>query len=173
MGRSNHSTKARHWEQIDEEKRYKIEGLLEAGQRKGKIAKLLGMSERTIRREIEMGSVIQRDCELRDRLVYKADYAQRVHAERASNKGRGFKIGHDHALCRYLEQKIGVEKYSPDAAIGEIRRGKLQIHRNAVYEDRLQHDRPRLLSEPDKCGFAGQESRKEAGLQVRAEGTES
>ena len=48
MGRGNHSTKARHWEQIDKEKRYKIEGLLEAGQRKGKIAKLLGMSERTI-----------------------------------------------------------------------------------------------------------------------------
>ena len=74
-----------------------------------------------------MGSVLQRDSELRDRLVYRADYAQRVHEERASNKGRGFKIGHDHALCRHLEQKIGVEKYSPDAAIGEIRRGKYRF----------------------------------------------
>jgi IS30 family transposase len=100
---------------------------LKARQKKGKIAKLLGMSERTIRREIKMGSVIQRDSELRDRLVYRADYAQRVHEERASNKGRGFKIGHDHALCRHLEQKIGVEKYSPDAAIGEIRRGKYRF----------------------------------------------
>ena len=48
MGRGNHSTKARHWEQIDEEKRYQIEELLKARQKKGKIAKLLGMSERTI-----------------------------------------------------------------------------------------------------------------------------
>jgi len=41
-----------------------------------------------------------------------------------------------------------------------------------VHEDRLQHDRPRLLSEPDECGFTGQEGRKEAALQAGAESAE-
>ncbi|GHU60478.1 IS30 family transposase [Clostridia bacterium] len=53
--------------------------------------------------------------------VYLADVGQRKHEEAAANKGRGLKIGRDHALAKYLEQKIGMEKWSPDAAIGAIR----------------------------------------------------
>jgi IS30 family transposase len=44
-----------------------------------------------------------------------------VHDERARNKGRPLKIGHDHKLAAYIEHKIGKERYSPDAVIGEIR----------------------------------------------------
>ena len=52
---------------------------------------------------------------------YCADAGQRKHDERASHKGRPLKIGHDHKLAEYIEKKIGEEKYSPDAVIGEIR----------------------------------------------------
>jgi hypothetical protein len=54
-------------------------------------------------------------------MVYLADVGQRKRDEKASNKGRGLKIGHDHKLASYLEQKIGKEKWSPDAAIGSIK----------------------------------------------------
>jgi IS30 family transposase len=64
---------------------------------------------------------VQRNTDLTERQVYLADVGQRKHEERASNKGRGLKIGRDHALAAYLEEKIGKERYSPDAAIGEIK----------------------------------------------------
>ena len=47
--------------------------------------------------------------------------------QRGKNKGRGLKIGHDHALADYLEEKIGKEKWSPDAAIGAIKANGLQF----------------------------------------------
>jgi IS30 family transposase len=50
---------------------------------------------RTIEREIARGSVIQRDTQWRDTLQYCADAGQRVHDERACNKGRPLKIGHE------------------------------------------------------------------------------
>jgi IS30 family transposase len=63
---------------------------------------------------------VQRNHDLTEKLVYLADVGQRKHEEKAANKGRGLKIGHDHELAKYLEQKIGQEKWSPDAAIGSI-----------------------------------------------------
>lgn len=121
MGQRNDNTKGKKWEQITEEQRYKIEAWLEARHKPAGIAKMIKKNPRTIKREIAMGSVIQRDSELRENLVYKADYAQMVHEQRAANKGRSFKIGHEHALVRHIEQKIGKESYSPDAVIGEIK----------------------------------------------------
>ncbi|MPN25431.1 IS30 family transposase ISCth2 [bioreactor metagenome] len=54
-------------------------------------------------------------------MVYLADVGQRTKEENGANKGKALKIGHDHALVRYIENKIGKEKYSPDAVIGEIK----------------------------------------------------
>lgn len=52
---------------------------------------------------------------------YYADAGQRIHMERAANKGRPLKIGHDHKLAEHIERKIREEKYAPDAVIGEIK----------------------------------------------------
>ena len=121
MGQGNNNTKEKKWEQLTEEERYKIEGWLQSKQKPKEIAIMLGKDTRTIKREIANGSVTQRDSELREREVYKADYAQMKHEERASNKGRNHKIGNDHALAKHIEKKIVEEKYSPDAVIGEIK----------------------------------------------------
>jgi transposase, IS30 family len=44
-------------------------------------------------------------------------------AEEASkNKGTGLKIGNDYELVKFLEEKIGEEKYSPDAALAAARK---------------------------------------------------
>ena len=82
---------------------------------------------RTIERELARGMTRQRNSDLTEKTVYLADVGQRKHDERASNKGRGLKIGHDHSLAEYIEQKIIEEKYSPDAVIGEIKAKEQQF----------------------------------------------
>ena len=121
MGQEDNTAKNRSWKQLTEKDRYKIETLLQEKLSAAEIAKRMCRDRRTIEREIERGSVHQRDSELRERLVYLADVGQRIHTERGANKGRGLKIGNDHKLVKHIEQKIVKEKYSPDAVIGEIK----------------------------------------------------
>jgi IS30 family transposase len=120
MGQEHDTTKKRGWKQLSEKERYKIEALVQEKLTPQGIADRLGRDRRTIEREIARGSVIQRDSELREHIVYLADVGQRIHTERGANKGRGLKIANDHELVKHIEQKIGKEKYSPDAVIGEI-----------------------------------------------------
>lgn len=70
---------------------------------------------------------LQRNSDLTEKMVYLADVAQRKHDEKASNKGRGLKIGKDHKLAAHIEKKIIEQKYSPDAVIGEIKAKGLQF----------------------------------------------
>jgi IS30 family transposase len=121
MGQSNDTRKKRSWKQLTEKDRYKIETLLQEKLSPKEIAHRLCRDRRTIEREIERGSVMQRDSHLREKVVYLADAGQRIHNERSANKGRDLKIANDHKLVKHIEQKIGKEKYSPDAVIGEIR----------------------------------------------------
>lgn len=121
MGQKQNITKQLRWKQLSERERYKIEALSEAGLSTNEISKQMGRDRRTIEREIERGSVIQVDAQWREKLTYCADAGQRVHKERAANKGRPIKIGHDHSLAAHIEKMIGKENYSPDAVIGEIR----------------------------------------------------
>ena len=121
MGQEQNSTKKRRWKQLSEKERYQIEALLQMGLKAVEVSKQIGRDRRTIEREIARGSVMQVDYQWRDRLRYGADVGQRVHRERAANKGRPLKIGHDHRLAEHIERKIGEDKYTPDAVIGEIR----------------------------------------------------
>lgn len=121
MGQGNCNTGKKKWEQITERERYKIEALCQQGLAPAEIGERLGRDRRTIEREIGRGLTLQRSSELVEKMIYLADVGQRKHEEKAANKGRGLKIGHDHALAGYLEQKIGDEKWSPDAAIGAIK----------------------------------------------------
>ena len=127
MGQKDSTTKSRSWKQLSEGERYKIEALSKRGLRASEIGKELGRDRRTIEREIAQGLTVQRNSDWTEREVYLADVAQRKHTEKASNKGRGLKIGHDHALARYIEQKIGEEGWSPDAVIGSIKEQGLEF----------------------------------------------
>ena len=122
MGQEEYSTKRGKWKQLTERERYQIEALKKAGHSNAEIAWQLGRDRRTIQRELSRGRVRQRDYQYREYEIYAADAGQRVRDERAANKGRGVKIGHNHELAAYLEQKIVREGYSPDAAMGELRR---------------------------------------------------
>jgi IS30 family transposase len=127
MSQEHCSTSRKKYQQISEKERYWIEGHLRAGLGPAAIALLLERDRRNIEREIERGTVEQLDYELRKKQVYCADAGQRVCVMRGKNKGRGLKIGHDHALADYLEEKIGVEKWSPGAAIGAIKANGLEF----------------------------------------------
>ena len=124
MGQEQDSTKGRKWKQISERERYEIEALLKAGHSIGEIAGQLKRDRRTIQREKARGQVKQRDSQWREVSVYAADVGERIHQERAGNKGRPVKIGHNHELAAYLEEAIVQQKFSPDAALGALRRSR-------------------------------------------------
>jgi len=123
MEQEKYSTEKRKWKHLCERERYKIEALSRQGLPPAEIGAALEpkRDRRTIERELARGMTKQLDSELREKTVYLADVGQRKHEEKASAKGRGYKIGHDHKLVRHIENKIKNEKYSPDAVIGEIR----------------------------------------------------
>ena len=107
---------------LSEHERYKIEAFRDIGMSNRKIADALGKSHSAINREVKRGKVVQRNSDLTERVVYKADYAQ-MQADKASeNKGTGLKIGNDHELAAFIETKIRDEKYSPDAALAAARK---------------------------------------------------
>lgn len=121
MSQQQCNTGKKKWKHLSERERYQIEALARNHIKPQEIAKQLGRDRRTIERELARGSVIQRDSQWRDHKCYCADVGQRVYKEKGTNKGRLLKIGYDHKLVRYIEEKIGKDKYSPDAVIGEIK----------------------------------------------------
>ena len=129
MGQDKNSTKARKWKQLSEKERYKIEALSQQGLTPAAIGAVLNPRRdcRTIERELKRGLTEQRDSQWRERYVYLADVGQRRHEERAANKGRGLKIGHDHKLANHIEDKIKNEKWSPDVIVGRIKAEGLEF----------------------------------------------
>ena len=121
MGQRKNSTSSEKWKQLSEKERYQIEALIRAKRKPAEIAQQLGYSKRTIEREIARGTVTQMTSGYEYVQRYCADAGQRVHETRAHNKGRGLKIGHDHALVKAVTHLIVNEKYSPDAALVRYR----------------------------------------------------
>ncbi|HBU12702.1 MAG TPA: IS30 family transposase [Clostridiales bacterium] len=113
---------------IDYDDRIKIELLHNIEKNKpAQIAEKLGYSERTIYRELLRGYCDNLDTHLRKIRVYSAQLAQRDYDEKAAAKGVNLKIGNDHALAAYIEEKMVKEKYSPEAVLLEIKTKGLQF----------------------------------------------
>jgi len=127
MEQYNNTTKSKKYKHLNLSERYKIEGYLEAKKTAQEIAKLLGRDRSTIYREIQRGTVMLLDYELRKRPQYKADAAQMRYEESGKNKERSLKIGKDRLLEQYIRRKILNDKYSPDAVIGQIKRKGLKF----------------------------------------------
>lgn len=121
MSQIEYTTKSTKHKHITTRERYKIEVLLKEKVKPFAIGKRLGKNVRTIEREIKRGMVQLLNSDLSYRQEYCADTAQRIYGVNGSKKGPSLKIGKDHELAEYIEKKIGVENYSPDAVIGEIK----------------------------------------------------
>lgn len=135
MEQINNITKKRKWKQITERDRYKIEALLASGMRPSDIARQIGCSKRTIERERKRGLTEQlrpakkilKKGDVQKVYVYFADVAQVKHENASLNKGRNLKIGSDHELVKFIEEKIGKEHWSPGAVIGYIEAKELRF----------------------------------------------
>lgn len=119
---NNNIRKRKKGKHLTSVERGKIEAYLKEGISKVKIAKKIGVSERTIYREIKRGTIELKDSEWRCYKVYDAEYAQRKYEENQSNKEGNLKIGNNHKLAEYLEDLILKQKYSPYAALELARR---------------------------------------------------
>lgn len=134
MGQEHHNTKGRKWKQLSEKERYKIEALAKIGLSATEIGRKLDpqRDRRTIERELKLGEVEQQRLNPSNskdvsqpmylvEKVYCADVADRRRREKAANKGRKLKIGSDHKLAKYIEDKIINESWAPDVVIGRIK----------------------------------------------------
>ena len=90
------------------------------------IADALHVHNSTIYREIKRGMTKQLTSELEEVMVYCADTAQRKYEENLAAKGPELKIGNDHDLHDFLEDKMLNDHYSPAAALAAIKKeGKI------------------------------------------------
>lgn len=121
MGQNNCTTKKTGYKHFTESERYKLEGLLEAKLTVPDIANKLNKHKATIYREIKRGLVRRISYCLEELTVYRANVAQKDYEIKVVNRERSLKIGKDKALEEYIRKKLLINKYSPDAIIGEIR----------------------------------------------------
>ena len=115
---------------MTEKERYTLEGYLTAGKGVSWIARTMGFSRQAIYDEKERGAYIH-TCDYWEEKRYSADKAQQVHDLAQTAKGRPIKLGNDHALATFLENKmLGVQedgsidkrkRYSPAAALAAAR----------------------------------------------------
>jgi IS30 family transposase len=106
--------------ELTEKDRYVIEKCLKRGDSRASIAFLLGVSVRTINREVNRGLVEQLNSNLCRHKVYKAYYAQERHCERVSKRGRPLSCIKQGELIAHIRDKLS-KKWSPDAIIGRLR----------------------------------------------------
>ena len=136
MERLNNNTKRRKGKHLNYEERIKIEALSKAGMKSERIAKEIGCSGRTIRRELEKGKVELLNSDLTTRIEYSADIGQQKHDYASTNKGPMLKIGNDYELVEEIERLIIEEKMSPYAVAETVNnsgRFKITISYKTIY----------------------------------------
>ena len=101
--------------------RLKIRRMLDERRKPKEIADALHVHTSTIYREIKRGQTWQMTSEWEYVQKYCPETAERKYRENLQAKGPDLKIGNDHALASYLEEKIGKEHYSPAAALAKIK----------------------------------------------------
>lgn len=134
MSQTNNTTNVKTWKHLNYEKRIRIEALSKAGLKSEEIAKQIGCSGRTVRRELRRGLVEQVDSLWRSRNVYSADVGQQKHNYAGTGKGPCLKIGKDFALIKFVEDKIIKEKMSPYAAAQEVKKHQSEFTTTISYK---------------------------------------
>lgn len=102
--------------------RLKIEAWQRVGTPKQTMADELGVHISSIYRELNRGVYIHLNSDYTTEKRYSPDIAEQKYQESLRAKGTGLKIGSDHEYAQHIEYKIRVEKYSPRAVLGEIKR---------------------------------------------------
>jgi IS30 family transposase len=93
-------------------------------ERKGTLAisEAIGCNQRSVQRELKHGKVKQiNGTTWLYYDSYSAEIGQNRYERQSQGKGPALKIGHDFALCEYLEKQIIELNQSPDAVLGRIK----------------------------------------------------
>ena len=120
MEQRNCNTKRKKYTHLSERERFKIEGLLEGKKKVDVIASILRRDRSTIYNEIKRGTIRRTQSNLTEKDTYRAHVAQADYVKQGRNKERSLKIGKDKDCEAYLRGKL-IEKFSPDAAIGQAK----------------------------------------------------
>lgn len=109
--------------------RLQLESLLKLKTPVKEICKILGVSNSTIYREIKRGEYKRiNGATWEYYTAYSPDIAQEKYLVNLSGKGAPLKIGKDFEFADYIEKRIGKDKMSPCAVLGEIK------HKNMKFE---------------------------------------
>ena len=136
MSQLHCNTESRKGKHITYEERIKIEALSKAGLKSEEIAKYIGCSGRTIRRELKKGQTELLNSDLTTRAEYSADIGQQKYDYAGTAKGPVLKIGNDYKLVEYIENLIIEEKMSPYAAAEELKKNdefEVKISYKTIY----------------------------------------
>ena len=120
MGHIHLSRTERKNKHLSYRERLRLEVMLKDRQSTREISETIGCSQRTVQRERQRGQIQQMTSDLEYYQVYDADYAQNDYSAKHEGQGASLKIGHDHALCQYIEKEIKAKK-SPDVIAKAIR----------------------------------------------------
>lgn len=88
---------------------------------------MLGVHFSTIYREVKRGQYEHLNSDWTTEMRYSPDISEQKKQRFLRAKGPDLKIGNDYSYAEYLENKIAIEKYSPGAALGEIKHKKLKF----------------------------------------------
>lgn len=88
----------------------------------------LGVHISTIYRELKRGRYRRLNSDLTTEDRYSPDIAEKKYQDNLRAKGPELKIGNDREYAAYLEYKVSVEKYSPRAILGEIKKKGIVFH---------------------------------------------
>lgn len=121
MSKEKYNGNGRRFKHLTKEKRAQIEVLLEQQVPKTEIAKTIGISRSTLYREIDRGTVVQIDTNLKTYQKYCWDAGERVYQENRRNSRPPLKLTDAYDFIQYAEQQILENKLSPDAVCGRAR----------------------------------------------------
>lgn len=119
--------------------RLQIETLFNAKLHKKDIAKQVGVCLRTIQRELKRGeykhlhkrSDFWKGARYKKVIKYSAQIAHDRYKINCTAKGRPLKIGHDHELINYINNRVKNEKITPHAVWGDI------IHKQIPFKTQI------------------------------------
>lgn len=122
---------------LTERERYQIESYLKVKTPVKEIARLLDKCPATIYNEIKRGTTTLLNSDLTERTEYLADVAQQKAEYNATAKGRQLKLGNDFDYVEYVTDLLLNQKYSPYAAIQQIKisgkKFRTSVCKNTLY----------------------------------------
>lgn len=111
----------RRFKHLSKTDRLRIEAHTRDGKTPKEIAEIIGVHISTIYRELHRGQYEHLNSDYTTEVRYSPDKADARYRENLRAKGPQLKIGRDHRLAAYIEERIADRKYSPAAVLGEIR----------------------------------------------------